>query len=189
MLKTTLSKRFAGSFILAVCLLQTASYAYAEQDLTEIRKMAENGDAKAQLSLAAKYEKGEGVAQNYKQAVAWSRKAAEQGDARGQLNLGTSYLEGQGVAQDDNQAVSWFRKAAEQGLGSAQAYLGLMYEGGTGVKQDNSQAYVWYSVAVANGFSRATDGRDEAAEKLSQAQLDAAQELAGVYLERYPKRK
>lgn len=189
MLKTTLCKSFAAPFVLAVCLLQAGSFAYAAQDLTEVRKLAEQGDVKAQLTLAAKYEKGDGVAQNYKQSVAWSRKAAEQGDARGQSNLGANYLEGRGVALDDKEAVSWFRKAAEQGNGEAQAFLGLMYEEGTGVKRDNSLAYVWYSVAVANGFSDATEPRDKAAEKLTQPQLDAAQDQAGIFLEKLKKPK
>lgn len=187
MQKTPFYKRFTGSIFLAICLLQSASYAYAEKDWAEIRTKAEQGDAKSQLSLASRYEDGDGVVQNYKQSVAWSRKAAEQGDAHGQYNLGYSYFNGKGVAKDEKQAFAWFSKAAEQGESAAQAYLGIMYSAGIGVKKDNSLAYVWSAVAVANGFDAATDSRNDFAALLSQPELDAAQELAGLYFEKFPK--
>jgi TPR repeat protein len=44
------------------------------------------------------YANGQGVAQDYKEAVNWYRKAAEQGDERAQYNLGVMYAIGQGVA-------------------------------------------------------------------------------------------
>jgi TPR repeat protein len=90
MQKTPFYKRFAGSFVLAVCLLQSASYVDAAQDLNEVRKMAEQGDAEAQFTLGQMYDSGDGVAQNYKQAAAWYRKAAEQGNDSAQNFLGGS---------------------------------------------------------------------------------------------------
>jgi uncharacterized protein len=41
---------------------------------------AEQGDATSQYSLGRLYHLGQGVSQDYVQAVAWYRKAAEQGD-------------------------------------------------------------------------------------------------------------
>ncbi|WP_309295377.1 tetratricopeptide repeat protein, partial [Aeromonas caviae] len=61
------------------------------------------------------YTKGQGVAQDNSQAMAWYRKAAEQGHAQAQYFLGWMYTNGLGVVQDDWQALSWIRKAAEQG--------------------------------------------------------------------------
>ena len=43
---------------------------------------------------------GQGVPQDYAEAVTWYRKAAEQGDADAQYNLGVMYAKGQGVPQD-----------------------------------------------------------------------------------------
>ncbi|WP_304666925.1 tetratricopeptide repeat protein, partial [Neisseria bergeri] len=68
---------------------------------------------------------GQGVRQDYAQAVQWYRKAAEQGYAGAQVNLGLMYEQGQGVRQDYAQAVQWYRKAAEQGYAGAQVNLGL----------------------------------------------------------------
>ena len=51
-------------------------------------KLAEKGDAKAQLQIGYQYEYGEGVKRNYQDSVKWYRKAAEQGNATAQSNLG-----------------------------------------------------------------------------------------------------
>jgi hypothetical protein len=69
------------------------------------------------------YERGQGVSQDYAQAVEWYRKAADRGNAVAQNNLGIMYEEGQGVPQDSTQAVEWYRKAADQGSTSAKENL------------------------------------------------------------------
>ncbi len=58
------------------------------------------------------YEKGEGVSQDYAEAVRWYRKAAEQGYARVQVVLGTMYELGRDVPHDHVQAHMWFNLAA-----------------------------------------------------------------------------
>ena len=50
-------------------------------DIAALRVMANAGDADAQTELALMYANGEGVPQDYGQAVAWTRKALEQGYA------------------------------------------------------------------------------------------------------------
>jgi len=88
-------------------------------ELSDLQRKAENGEVAAQHSLGFKYLTGEGVPQDYKQAVTWYRLAAEQGFARVQYNLGIMYSNGRGVPQDDKQAAEWFRLASEQGNESA----------------------------------------------------------------------
>ena len=66
----------------------------------EMLQLAEAGDAELQFSLGVMYEHGEGVRQDYAEAVRWYRKAAEQGYAEAQNNLGLMYDQGQGVRQD-----------------------------------------------------------------------------------------
>ena len=65
------------------------------------------------------YAIGEGVLQDYAEAVMWYRKAAKQGYANAQNHLGWMYRNGRGVEQD-LEAVKWFQKAAEQGEAYAQ---------------------------------------------------------------------
>jgi TPR repeat protein len=55
------------------------------------------------------YEFGQGVSQDYAEAVKWYRLAAEQGIAFAQYNLGGMYRKGRGVPQDNAEAVKWWR--------------------------------------------------------------------------------
>ncbi|MGA3098963.1 MAG: hypothetical protein ABSF25_21105 [Bryobacteraceae bacterium] len=59
--------------------------------LSETRRLAEQGDAEAQDTLAYAYYRGQGVPQDYAEAAKWYRKAAEQGEAVAQHSLGTLY--------------------------------------------------------------------------------------------------
>lgn len=49
-----------------------------ETAFREWKPLAEQGDATAQSNLGALYDNGEGVLQDYKEAVRWYTKAAEQ---------------------------------------------------------------------------------------------------------------
>jgi len=55
-------------------------------DDLEVKKWAEKGDAGAQHNLGLMYYDGEGVVQDYIEAVKWYRKAADQGDAPAQAS-------------------------------------------------------------------------------------------------------
>jgi len=52
------------------------------------RRLAEQGVALGQSNLGGMYYTGEGVPQDFKEAVKWIRKSAEQGYAKAQDNLG-----------------------------------------------------------------------------------------------------
>jgi TPR repeat protein len=90
------------------------------------RKAAEQGVAEAQNDLGAMYHQGQGVPQDYAEAMKWFRKAAEQGQADAQSNLGVMYVAGQGVPQDYVQAYLWFILAAAQGNENAAKNRGLV---------------------------------------------------------------
>ena len=94
------------------------------------------------------FERGQGVLQDYKEAVKWYRLAADQGNASAQYNLGAMYENGQGVPQDYREAMKWYRLAANQGYPSAQNNLGAMYADGRGVPQDYKEAVKWYRLAA-----------------------------------------
>lgn len=61
------------------------------------------------------YSKGNGVSQDYAEAVTWYRKAAEQGKKAAQYNLGKVYANGEGVKKDYVKAYMWFNVAAISG--------------------------------------------------------------------------
>ena len=77
------------------------------QELADLRARAEQGYAWAQYSLGFAYATGEGVPQDFAEAVRWYRRAAEQGYAEAQNNLGAAYYTGEGVPQDSAEAVRW----------------------------------------------------------------------------------
>jgi hypothetical protein len=72
-----------------------------------LRKLAEEGDAAAQFSVGAAYATGDGVPQDYAEAVRWFSLSAEQGHVVSQATLGAYYWAGRGVPQDQVKAYFW----------------------------------------------------------------------------------
>lgn len=64
---------------------------YLNQAVVWLRKAAEQGHIKAQISLGEMYEYGQGVEEDHQQAISWYTMAAEQGDADAQFHLGRLY--------------------------------------------------------------------------------------------------
>ena len=128
------------------------------------------------------YNNGQGVAQDYKEAVKWYTKAAEQGDELAQYNLALMYDNGKGVAQDYKEAMKWYTKAAEQGHTDAQYNLGVMYYKGEGVVQDYKSAHMWFNIAAANGGSKAVEPRDLLAKEITPSQIEKAQDMAREWM-------
>ena len=127
------------------------------------------------------YAKGQGVTQDYTEALRWYRKAAAQGYAAAQNNLGFMYDNGRGVPQDYTEAVRWYSKAAAQGLAAAQSNLGFMYDNGQGVTQDYVQAHKWFNIAASRGNAKAAKGREIIAKRMTTAQIAEAQRLARAW--------
>jgi len=100
------------------------------------RRLAEQGDARAQSVLGVLYAYGEGVPQDLAEAAKWYLKAAEQGRASCQEWIGLCYSKGIGVQQSHENAVKWYLKAAEQRCFSYHEALGDFYHYGRGVPKD-----------------------------------------------------
>jgi hypothetical protein len=79
------------------------------------RLSATHGFAKAQYNLGVMYRDGQGVAQDYKEAVRWFQLSAAQGHVSAQFNLGEMYDKGWGVTRDYVRAHMWWNLAASQG--------------------------------------------------------------------------
>ena len=109
-------------FLLLLCFATNSLMAQSDFILA-LKQKATKGDASAQLYLGFCYENGNGVQQDYAQAVTWYRKAAEQGHIIAQYSLGLCYEHGYGVAKDKNKANELYRKAARQNHSNAQEKL------------------------------------------------------------------
>lgn len=141
--------------VLAALAVSRPSFAQPAADVGTTTRAAQTGNREAQYRLGEMYDLGQGVAQDYRQAVVWYRRAAEQGYVPAQFALAEMYKNGDGVAKDLNQAVTWYRRAAAGGSTGAQLLLGVLYEGGTGVKQDFVEAARWYRRSAEGGDARA----------------------------------
>ena len=82
-MKTLLKKMMVALLALGI---GQAAWADDVPNFKEMLQVAEQGNAVAQFNLGLMYDKGQGVRQDYAQAVQWYRKAAEQGDAQAQYN-------------------------------------------------------------------------------------------------------
>ena len=83
--------------------------------LTIAKSEADKGESWAQYKLGVMYYAGQGVAQNYPEAMKWYQLAAEQGYALAQYNLGLMYYIGRGTPQDFELSLMWTKLAAAQG--------------------------------------------------------------------------
>jgi len=104
--------------------------------------LADKGMAEAQINLGMMFESGQGVPQDFKEALRWYRLAADQGlikaqdklnsllkkSAKAQVNLGLGmrFESGEGVPQDFEEATRRYRLAADLGLIKAQEKLNLL---------------------------------------------------------------
>lgn len=113
------------------------------------------GDPEAALYLGAMYDTGQGVGQDYAQALAWYRRAAEGGSPIGMFNVGVMYDAGRGVARDPAEAAHWYAEAASKGYGRAEYDLALMYEAGSGVQRDPARARQLFLAAAQHGIAAA----------------------------------
>ena len=156
---------------------------YAAQ-LKIVTPLAKKGEAWAQTMIGKNYGDGNGVKQNYMEALKWFRLAAAQGDAAAQFILGPMYGNGQGVPQDYQEAMKWFPLAAAQGDLDAQFNMGVMYAKGLGVKPDLVKAHMWFNLAASKGVSDGIKSREIVAQQLTSEGLAAAQKLARECLAR-----
>jgi TPR repeat protein len=61
------------------------------------------------------YGEGQGIPQDFKEAIKWYRLAADQGDSSAQVSLGNMYYQAHGVPRDYKEAMKWYRLAAGPG--------------------------------------------------------------------------
>jgi TPR repeat protein len=103
---------------------------------------------------------------------------AGQGDPEAQYRLAMMYQLGRVIPQDYKKAASWFERAALQGNTDAQFGLGVLCYNGKGVEVDLVKAHMWFNVSAAGGNEAAVKYRELVTSKLTEKEIDEAQELA-----------
>ncbi len=99
----------------------------------------------------AKYYQGDGVPQDFAQALEWFQRAADQGHVGALNDIGVMYELGQGVPKDPAKAVEWYRKAVAQNYALGHYNIGRAYETGNGVPKNYSEALKAYRRAARMG--------------------------------------
>ncbi|MDO5133594.1 MAG: protein kinase [Eubacteriales bacterium] len=132
---------------------ETAAAPRTEMEI--LLENAENSDAASQVVLGNMYYTGDGVEQDYTEALKWFTKAAEQDNETAQYILGHMYQSGEGTRQDYREALKWYTGAAEQGNADAQYQTGYFYEHALDTEQDYGEALKWYKLAAGQGVVRA----------------------------------
>ena len=94
-----------------------------ESEFERTKRLAEGGDKIDQFNLGIMYENGEGVPQDYKEAVKWYTKSAEQGDADAQSMVGVCYADGLGVAKNPIEGYAWYNIAIANGDEDAKEWI------------------------------------------------------------------
>jgi hypothetical protein len=122
---------------------------------TIYQNLAALGDAKAQYNLGLMYSRGDGVKQNFNEALKWYRLSAEQGFVEAQYNLGLILLRSEWVTPDYEESIKWYTKAAEQGHVKSQVDLGVAYLRGEIVQYDAEAAQKWFIKASEQGNQEA----------------------------------
>jgi TPR repeat protein len=152
--------------------------------ISELTERAGNGEAAAMAELAARHEKGDGMARDMQAALNWYVKAAELGDAAAQMKLGSMYISGKGVKKDSAEAAKWFQLCAEQGNAAAQCQIGRMYLAGAGVVQNDVEAYKWAALAALQGDPAARKLTVHLTQRMSPSQLEEGRQRAADFLAR-----
>ena len=151
--------------------------------LKETMARAHANDAAAEYLLAKRFSRGDGVAMNHQEEIAWLKRSALHDYAPAQLDYALALRRGEGVIQDWKESVKWMQRAAESGYPPAQKELGIMYMKGFGVPEDNSKAYMWLVLAAASGVEGAPFLRDALVPRLSPGEIEKIQAEARAHTE------
>lgn len=101
--------------------------------------------------IAYMYEKGYGMAQDYKAALEWYEKGVDSGDPSCMIDAARLYLNGLGTEKNVDRAVELYERAARNNSAVAYCNLAILYESGKDVPKDMDKAVGYYEKAARLG--------------------------------------
>jgi len=126
---------------------------------------ADSGSVSAQVELAHRYFKGEGVPPDRIKASAWYIVAGENGDDRAKQS-----------------AVLLTRSLSSYEIAQIRFNVGKMYMDGVGIGRDLGQAYSWFALAQAAGDVRSATEQQRLEQMMTQEQVSQALHRASDWL-------
>lgn len=117
----------APAAVVAVLALSgvLANHVSPRDETDWLSRLAENGDAGAQLELGLAYRTGRyGLGVDPRTGLYWLQRSAQAGNAYAADLVGTAYAQGRGTAVDTERARHWWQVAADAGNPDAKRRLG-----------------------------------------------------------------
>ena len=130
--KEDVQESWRGSYLLPVGLLAVAIMASlllgghikSQDELDWLTRLANTGDAGAQLQLGLAYRDGRyGLDPDSKTGLYWLRRSAKGGNIYAEDAIGKAYADGEGIPRDTVMAEQWWRKAIAHGNRAARIHL------------------------------------------------------------------
>ena len=125
-------------------IVLTEIKSHTEEEVRELLRRAEAGEAEAQNELSICYGRGNGVKQDYTEAFRWAMAAAKQGYADAEHTVGTCYLQGKGVEPNIEEGCKWILMAADKGDVTACSTIAGLYITGEGGVELNYEKGIKY---------------------------------------------
>tara|TARA_B100000768_G_scaffold22866_1_gene20419 strand:+ start:536 stop:1141 length:606 start_codon:yes stop_codon:yes gene_type:complete len=139
--------------------------------------LAKQGNIDAQFQIGLMYSYGNGVKQDYFEALKWHELAGNNGNRTAQLFLGDLYFDGENIPQDFKKAKKWYSLSADLGDEDALIALGRIYEKGLGVSIDKAYSYMWFNIAAQNGCDVGVEESDRLGKTLKSSELKRSKKL------------
>ena len=119
--------------------------------VSELEKLAENGDKYAQYLMGKLWRDGPLLTPNTVNARYWFQQAAEQGHSYAQYALGKLLLSDDVEVRDPEQGMRWLETAAQSGNSYAAYRLGKEYYRGKNIERSFTAAAKWFDRAAQDG--------------------------------------
>lgn len=133
-------------------LTHQTTVSYEQRAISELRRLAESGDAVAQFTLARRLQIDGKSTADIEAVVHWYSQAVAQNNIPAMLNLAAMYYDGQDIPRDKAKAAKLYERAAGLGNAGAMVTVGNMYFAGDGIQRDPEKARKLILKAAEQGY-------------------------------------
>jgi len=157
-----------------ICVFLNLNIAYSQlsidTDIQILRAQSDEGNAEAKFFLGALYYSGQGVEQDFSEALKLFKESSNSGYTSATYNLGVIYAKGRGVDVDEDKAIKFYEKAAIGGLDRAQYVYATWLRDGKAIEKNEPLAMEFFKrsslqnygpglLEVAKGYENGLSGR------------------------------
>lgn len=140
-------------------------------DIEELKRSASARHSSSQYALGCIFRDGNGVPQDYSEAMKWYKLASNQGHKKAQYEMAVLFENGKGIPKDyryaKGSAKKYYYRSAKKGYALAQYSVGKMYEFNTLGPKYLDKAHKWYKLAADQGNADATEALRRVESKIS----------------------